>query len=186
MATHLPKYFKVQIHFPLISCFSFCTMTFNCKWEKFSQAVFSKEGKLFRCWSVRILRTGMLGVESTRIENMGLWGHQCLLLMHPVGLLHAFLSIKLVTSTDFPGGPVVENPPSNAGDMSSNPAWEAKIPHSSRQLSPHTTNTLHWRCQQSPMHHHQLLVQEWALVDSQPQLQVTAATWNTPGRTAPL
>lgn len=23
MATHLPKYFKVQIHFPLISCFSF-------------------------------------------------------------------------------------------------------------------------------------------------------------------
>ena len=136
MTTHLPKYFKVQIHFSRISCFSFCTMT--CKWEKLTQAVFSKEGKLFRCWSVTILRTGMPGVENTRIENTGLWGCHCLLLMHPVGLLHAFLSIKLVTSRDFPGGPVVKNPPSNAGDVGSNSDWEAKIPHSSRQLSPQT------------------------------------------------
>ena len=45
-----------------------------------------------------------------------------------MGLLHAFRSIKLVTSTDFPGGPVVKNPPSNAGDMGSNPDWEAKTP----------------------------------------------------------
>ena len=30
---------------------------------------------------------------------------------------------------DFPGGPVVKNPPSNAGDMGSIPGQEAKIPH---------------------------------------------------------
>ena len=29
---------------------------------------------------------------------------------------------------DFPGGPVVENPPCNAGDRGFIPGWEAKIP----------------------------------------------------------
>ena len=37
---------------------------------------------------------------------------------------------------DFPGGPVVENPPSNAGDAGSIPGWGTKIPHAIRQLSP--------------------------------------------------
>ena len=36
---------------------------------------------------------------------------------------------------DFPGGPVVENPLCNAGDMSSG----ARIPHASEQLNPHAT-----------------------------------------------
>ena len=31
--------------------------------------------------------------------------------------------------TDFPGGPVVKNPPSNAGDMGSIPGQGNKIPH---------------------------------------------------------
>ena len=30
---------------------------------------------------------------------------------------------------DFPGGPVVENPPCNAGDRGFIPGWGAKIPH---------------------------------------------------------
>ena len=37
---------------------------------------------------------------------------------------------------DFPGGPVVKNPPSNAGDVGSIPGWGTKIPHAAGQLSP--------------------------------------------------
>ena len=42
---------------------------------------------------------------------------------------------------DFPGGPVVKNPPSNAGDMGSIPGQGTKIPHAMGQLSPHTATT---------------------------------------------
>ena len=37
---------------------------------------------------------------------------------------------------DFPGGPVVKNPPSNAGDMGLIPGQGTKIPHVAGQLSP--------------------------------------------------
>ena len=37
---------------------------------------------------------------------------------------------------DFPGGPVVKNPPCNAWNMGSNPDGEAKIPYAAEQLSP--------------------------------------------------
>ena len=37
---------------------------------------------------------------------------------------------------DFPGGPVVKNPPSNAGDVGSIPGRRTKIPHAAEQLSP--------------------------------------------------
>ena len=40
---------------------------------------------------------------------------------------------------DFPGGPVVKNPPSNAGNVSSIPGQGTKIPHVSRQLNPRAT-----------------------------------------------
>ena len=40
-----------------------------------------------------------------------------------------------------PGGPVVKNPPSNAGDGRSIPAGGAKIPHAVGQLSPRATTT---------------------------------------------
>ena len=40
---------------------------------------------------------------------------------------------------DFPGGPVVKNPPSNAGDMGSIPDRGTKIPHAAGQLSLRTT-----------------------------------------------
>ena len=42
---------------------------------------------------------------------------------------------------DFPGGPVVNNPPSNAGDAGSIPGWGAKIPHAAGQLNPCGTTT---------------------------------------------
>ena len=41
----------------------------------------------------------------------------------------------------FPGGPVVKNPPSYAGDAGSIPGWGTKIPQATGQLSPHTTAT---------------------------------------------
>ena len=37
---------------------------------------------------------------------------------------------------DFPGGPVVKNTPSNAGDMGLIPGWGTKIPHALGQLRP--------------------------------------------------
>ena len=42
---------------------------------------------------------------------------------------------------DFSGGPVVENSPSNGGDMGSIPVWGTRIPHVIVQLSLHATAT---------------------------------------------
>ena len=39
----------------------------------------------------------------------------------------------------FPGGPVVKNPPSNAGDVGSIPGRGTKIPHAMGQLNLHAT-----------------------------------------------
>ena len=44
-------------------------------------------------------------------------------------------------NSDFPGGPVVKNPPSNVGDTGSIPGQGTKIPHAGGQLSPCTTTT---------------------------------------------
>ena len=44
------------------------------------------------------------------------------------------------SSKDFPGGPVVKNLPTNAGDAGSIPGQRIKIPHATRQLSPHGHN----------------------------------------------
>ena len=40
---------------------------------------------------------------------------------------------------DFPGGPVVKNPPFNAGDAGSIPGQGTKIPYAAAQLGPRTT-----------------------------------------------
>ena len=42
---------------------------------------------------------------------------------------------------DLRGGPVVKNPPSNAGDVGLIPGWGTKIPHAAAQLSPRATTT---------------------------------------------
>ena len=42
---------------------------------------------------------------------------------------------------DFPGGPVVKNPPSHAGNVGSIPGERTKIPYATGQLSPRATTT---------------------------------------------
>ena len=42
---------------------------------------------------------------------------------------------------DLPGGPIVKNPPSNAGDTGLIPGQGTKIPHAVGQLSPRMTTT---------------------------------------------
>ena len=42
---------------------------------------------------------------------------------------------------DFPGGPVVKNPPYNSGDTVLIPGQGTKIPHAAGQLSPSATTT---------------------------------------------
>ena len=42
---------------------------------------------------------------------------------------------------NFPGGPVVKNPPSNAGNAGSIPGQGTKIPQATEQLSPCTRTT---------------------------------------------
>ena len=49
--------------------------------------------------------------------------------------------LKLKNIGDFPGGPVVKNPPCNAGDVGSIPGQGTKISHVAGQLSPCTTTT---------------------------------------------
>ena len=53
---------------------------------------------------------------------------------------------KIALNRDFPGGPVVKNPPSNEGDVGSIPGQGTKIPHAAGQLNPCTTTT-------EPAHH---------------------------------
>ena len=42
---------------------------------------------------------------------------------------------------DFPGGPVVKNPPSHAGEAGSIPCRRTKIPHAAGQLNPRAATT---------------------------------------------
>ena len=44
-------------------------------------------------------------------------------------------NIKILQQRDFPGGPVVKNPPCNAGDMSLIPGEGTKILHAAEKLS---------------------------------------------------
>ena len=48
---------------------------------------------------------------------------------------------KIGINGDFPGGPVVKNPPYNAGDVASIPGRRTRIPHVVGQLSPCATTT---------------------------------------------
>jgi len=55
------------------------------------------------------------------------------------GKSNNILFLKLI-NRDFPVGPVVRNPPSNAGNSGSIPGQGTKIPHLSPQLSPGPTS----------------------------------------------
>ena len=52
-----------------------------------------------------------------------------------------YLKKKKISLKDFPGGPVVKNLPTYAGDSGSIPGWRTKIPHAAGQLSPIQPNT---------------------------------------------
>ena len=43
---------------------------------------------------------------------------------------------------NFPGAPVVKNPPCNAGKTGLIPGWETKVPHAVRQLNPRAATTV--------------------------------------------
>ena len=48
-----------------------------------------------------------------------------------------YVSPFKITGGDFPGGPVVTNSPSNAGDVGLISGWKTKISHAAGQLSLH-------------------------------------------------
>ena len=52
-----------------------------------------------------------------------------------------YSALKIRKFWDFPGGPVVENPPYNAGDIGLVPGQGTKIPHAAGQLSLRTATT---------------------------------------------
>ena len=58
--------------------------------------------------------------------------------MHMVSVI-LYLLKRVVR--DFPGGPVVKNPPSSSGDVGLIPGRGTKIPHATGQLSLSTTTT---------------------------------------------
>ena len=48
------------------------------------------------------------------------------------------ISVCVCVCVDIPGGPMVKNPPCNAGNLGSTPDWGTKILHAAGSLSPHT------------------------------------------------
>ena len=54
--------------------------------------------------------------------------------LHSLRVCRKLAAVK-IRIRDFPGGPVVTNPPSNAGDLGSIPGQGTKIPHAAGQLS---------------------------------------------------
>ena len=57
------------------------------------------------------------------------------------GTVTMLILLKNLLFGDFPGGPVVKNLPSNAGDPGAVPGWGTRIPYAMGQLSPCTTTT---------------------------------------------
>ena len=55
--------------------------------------------------------------------------------------LEELILLKWPSYWDFPGGPVVKNPPYKAGDTGLIPGQGTKMPHAAGQLSPRTTTT---------------------------------------------
>ena len=51
-----------------------------------------------------------------------------------LGMYFKSARAKTKQNRNFPGGPVVKNPPGNIGDTGS--IWPGKLPHATEQLSP--------------------------------------------------
>ena len=52
-----------------------------------------------------------------------------------LALRSIFSDFQIIALGDFPGGPVVKNPPSSADGEGLIPGWGTKIPHATEQLS---------------------------------------------------
>ena len=74
------------------------------------------------------------GPNMRTLANSCLWAR-----VHTVGfyLYQVLEQVKAICARDYPGGPVVKNPPCNAGDLGSIRGWGTKIPHATEQLSLH-------------------------------------------------
>ena len=91
---------------------------------------------------------------------------------------------KMCVNRDFPGGSVVKNPPSNAGDTGSIPGRGTKIPHAVGQLSLHAATTepvaaarekpMH--CNKEPVHRNERSRMPQRR-SHMPQLRTYAAKW---------
>ena len=57
-----------------------------------------------------------------------------------------------VSVGDFSGGPMVKNPPLNAGDMALVLGWGTRSPHAMGRLTPHATVTNEPMLQQKVLH----------------------------------
>ena len=55
--------------------------------------------------------------------------------------MNSFCTLRYIILRDFAGGPVVKNPPCNAGDTGLIPDRETKIPRAVEQLSSSATTT---------------------------------------------
>ena len=65
-----------------------------------------------------------------------------------LSLIHPVICQTLQWVGDFPGGPLVKNPPSDAGDAGLIPAQGLRIPHASGQLSLRAATTVF--CSEDP------------------------------------
>ena len=99
-------------------------------------------------WKV-LLEVGFKKSIDKRGQDLRKWENQSTKLFR---LFHSVLQSSLFRTQillflivpkawDFPGGPVVKNLPSNAGDVGLIPDWGTKIPHATGQLSPCATTT---------------------------------------------
>ena len=80
------------------------------------------------------------------LDNLGSWHFG-------LTLFTAYVTncLNLKAHWDFPGGPVVRNLPSNAGNLGLIPGRGTKIPHATGQLSPHALEPARTRTRETPV-----------------------------------
>ena len=81
-----------------------------------------------RALSARIKEFGGKQRAISRVFSRGSHG-QLWALQHQPGLEGGNNRCRMAERRDFPGSPVVKNPPSSAGDVGSIPGWGIQIPH---------------------------------------------------------
>ena len=96
-------------------------------------SLYSFQWQLIRTHDYKVIEAG----NSSRLGN----SNQSFCCGQPENNIKTLSQTKKMRTRDFPGGPVVKNLPSNAGDKGSIPGQGTKIPHAMGQLSPCATTT---------------------------------------------